>query len=77
MSEIDEILKRIPLKTRLNVLNHMMLQTFLIDNGFIPEGYWDDEKELKYGKMLKESAERMTNAEIDTFKEWDLSGSPE
>ena len=78
MSEIlDKIRKRIPLRTRLTVLNHMMLQTFLIDNGFIPDGYWDDEKEAKYGKMLQDAAERMTDAEINTIREWEDHGRPQ
>ena len=55
----------------------MMLQTFLIDNGFIPDGYWDDEKEAKYGKMLQDAAERMTDAEINTIREWEDHGRPQ
>jgi len=77
MSELfDKIRKRIPLRTRLKVLNEMMIQSFLIDNGYIPDGYWDDEKEEKYGKEFRELASKMADAEIETFNEWEKHGRP-
>jgi len=78
MSELfDKIRKRIPLRTRLKVLNEMMIQSFLIDIGYIPDGYWDDEKEEKYGKAFRELAGKMADAEIESFNEWEKHGRPE
>jgi hypothetical protein len=77
MSDIIERLrKKIPLKTRLSILNEMMIQSFLIDIGHIPDGYWTDEKEEKYGKEFRALAKKMANAEISEFKEWEKDGRP-
>ena len=73
---IERIRKRIPLETRLKVLNEMMIQSFLIDIGYIPDGYWDDEKEEKYGKKFRALAKKMAKAEIDEFNEWEKDGRP-
>jgi len=74
---LDEVLKRIPLRTKLKVQNELMVQSYLIDNGFIPDGYWDDEKEEKYGKGFRALADEMADAQIKTFKEWEKNGRPE
>ena len=55
----------------------MMIQSFLIDIGYIPDGYWDDEKEEKYGKAFRELAGKMADAEIESFNEWEKHGRPE
>ena len=73
---IETLRKRIPLGTRLSVLNEMMIQSFLIDIGHIPDGYWTDEKEEKYGKEFRALAKKMAKAEIDEFNEWEKDGRP-
>ena len=74
---IDRFRKRIPLETRISVLNEMMIQSFLVDVGYIPDGYWTDEKEEKYGKAFRALAKKMAKAEIAEFKEWEQDGRPE
>jgi hypothetical protein len=73
---MHEILRSIPLKTRLNVLNDMMLQSYLIDIGVIPDGFWSDEKEKKYGKLFRKFAKEMTKAQMKEFKQWEKDGRP-
>lgn len=70
-----EILRSMPLKIRLDVLNEMMLLSCLVDMKFIPDGYWSDEKEKKYGKFRK-FAKEFTKAQIREFKEWEKDGRP-
>jgi len=73
---IFEILHSASLKIRLNVLNEMMLQCFLVDNGYIPKGFWSDEKEKKYGKAFRKEAKQMTKLQIKAIKEWEKDGRP-
>jgi len=73
---IDRIRKRIPLRTRLKVHNEMLIQNYLVDNGYIPDGYWSDEKEEKYG-MFRELAGKIADMTIEEFKEWEKDGRPE
>jgi hypothetical protein len=73
---IKNLRKRIPLRTRLMVGNEMLLRVYLIDNGFVPEGYWSDDKEEKYGKFIRELAERVTDTSIADFIEWEKDGRP-
>lgn len=73
---INRLRKKIPLRTRIKVLNEMMIQSYLIDIGYIPDGYWSDEKEEKYGKSFRELAGKMADAEIETFNEWEKHGRP-
>jgi hypothetical protein len=77
MSSIIERRKLNPLKARLKILNEMMIQSFLIDIGYIPDGYWTDQKEEKYGKKFREFADKMADAEIEDFIEWEKDGRPE
>jgi len=65
---IKVLLGNSPLKSRLLTLNYMMIQTYLIDIGYIPDGYWTDEKEKKYGKSLNKFAKKLTKAQMDTIK---------
>ena len=73
---IERLRKSIPLRTRIKVLNEMLIQSFLIDIGHIPDGYWTDEKEEKYGKQFRALAEKMADAEIQEFNEWEKDGRP-
>ena len=73
---IDRLRKRIPLKTRIKVHNEMLIQSYLIDHGFIPDGYWDDEKEEKYGKHFRALAEKMADNAIEEFNDWEKDGRP-
>ena len=47
------------------------------DNGFIPDGYWSDEKEEKFGKSFRELAGKMADNAIEEFNEWEKDGRPE
>lgn len=73
---IDEILVRCPLKTRLNVVNEMMIQSYLVDAGYIPDGFWSDEKEKKYGKSFRKFAKELTMVQMKEFKKWEKDGRP-
>jgi len=79
LSEIDRELfdvRKTSLKDRLNILNDMMLQIHLVDIGVIPNGFWSDEKEKKYGKLWRKFAKEMTKHQITIFNEWEKDGRP-
>ena len=73
---IKKALKVIPLETRLYVTNDMSILTYLVDNGFIPKGFWTDEKEKKYGKALHKFAKQLANYQIKEMKQWEKDGRP-
>jgi hypothetical protein len=52
-NQVNFDLTNIPLETRLRIVNEMMLQTYLVEIGVIPNGFWSDEKEKKYGKLFR------------------------
>ena len=70
------ILTSIPLETRLKVVNEMSIQTFLIDECYIPSGFWSDEKEKLYGKSFRKFAKELTKAQMKEFKQWKKDGRP-
>ena len=74
---INDLIKKIPLRTRLQVLNEMVIMSFLIDIGYIPDGGWDDEKEERYSTELRGLTEKLTKAQIREFNEWEKNGRPE
>lgn len=76
LDEFNEELKKIPLENRLTILYEMLLHAFLVDDGYIPEGYWNDEKEEKYGTGFRKQAKEMAKATIKEFKEWEENGRP-
>ena len=73
---IEDIRKRTPLKTRLNVSNEMLIQSYLVDQKFIPDGFWSDEKEKMYGHFRK-FAKELSQVQIKEFKQWEKDGRPE
>ena len=73
---IKKALKRIRLRTRLYVTNDMTILSYLIDNGFIPDGSWTDEKEEKYGKALHKFAKQLAKYQIKEMKQWEKDGRP-
>jgi len=76
MSELfDRIRKKIPLRTRLKIHNEMLIQSYLIDIGYIPDGYWSDEKEEKYGSF-RLLAGKMADDAIEEIEEWEKHGRP-
>lgn len=75
-SLISKMMKRIPLEIRMKVTNEMMIQSYLIDAGYIPDGFWNDEKEKKYGKSFRKFAKELTEAQIKKFEEWEKDGRP-
>jgi hypothetical protein len=74
--KVFEILHTASLKMRLEVFNDMALQTHLIEIGVIPEGFWSDEKEKKYGKLWRKFAKVMTKHQLRIVKEWEKDGRP-
>jgi len=74
---IEDILKRTPLKTRLKVTNEMLIQSYLVEIGHIPDGFWSDGKERKYGRSFRRFALQLTKAQIKEFKQWEKDGKPE
>jgi len=76
MSEIlDEILGRIPLKTRLKVLNEMMLMDFLTEFGFREDKQWIEEEEEMLTKLLN-YAKKITKSQLSEIEDWELDGKP-
>lgn len=71
-----KILKKIPLDTRMKVLNEMMIMGFLVDIGYIPDGGWTDEKEEKYGIEFRAFAKKLTDAQIEEYINWEKDGRP-
>ena len=69
-------MREIPLKTRLYVLNEMLIQVHLVDIGVIPDGFWSDEKEEKYGKLFRPFARQLTKHQLREIKEWENDGRP-
>jgi len=65
---IKALLGNIPLKSRLRTLNYMMIQAYLTDIGYIPDGYWTDEKEKKYAKSISKFVTKLTKAQLDEIK---------
>ena len=70
------ILKDISLENRLYVINDMTILDYLVDNGFVPKGFWSDEKEEKYGKALHKFAKQLTKYQIKEMKQWEKDGRP-
>ncbi len=72
---IERLRKKTTLRIRLKVHNEMLIQNYLVDNGYIPDGYWSDEKEEKYGSF-RELAVKMADMAIDEMNEWEKDGRP-
>jgi hypothetical protein len=75
-NRIKELLKEISLENRLYVINDMTILSYLVDNGFIPEGFWSDEKEKKYGKALHKFSKQLAKYQIKEMKQWEKDGRP-
>ena len=73
---IDQILKESPLKTRLLVLNEMLIQSYLVEIGHIPDGFWSDGKERKYGRSFRRFAKQLTKYQLSEIKRWEKDGRP-
>jgi hypothetical protein len=73
---VEDILHGIPLKLRLEVSIEMWLQSHLVDIGVIPNGYWSDVKERKYGKLFRKPSKKLTEWIMRDIKEWEKDGSP-
>ena len=72
-----EISRDTPLDTRLKVTNEMMIQSYLIEIGYIPDGFWSDEKEIKYGISFRKFAKELTVQQIREFTQWEKDEKPE
>ena len=71
---IEDILKRTPLMTRLLISNEMLIQSYLVEIGHIPDGFWSDGKERKYGRSFRRFASQLTKAQMKEFKQWEKDG---
>ena len=71
-----DLLKSCPLKTRLYVLNEMLIQSYLVEIGHIPDGYWSDGKERKYGRSFRRFAKQLTRHQLKEIKQWEKDGRP-
>jgi hypothetical protein len=74
---IDNLLKSMSLKARLNVTNEMLIQSYLTEIGHIPDGFWSDDKEKKYGRSFRRFAKELTRIQIKEFKQWEKDGRPQ
>jgi len=74
---LEKLRKETPLEIRLRVHNHAYFLCFLVDNGYIPDGYWTDEKEEKYGKQIHEFVTTLTDSQLKEVKEWEEDGRPD
>lgn len=75
-NEIEQLLAEIPIKERISVTNYMFIKSFLVDIEFIPKGFWSDEKEKKYGKIIDKATKELTKMQLQAFKEWEKDGRP-
>jgi hypothetical protein len=73
---ISDILKSIPLKTRLYVSNEMLIQSYLVEIGHIPDGFWSNGKERKYGRSFRRFAKELTRVQMNEIKQWEKDGRP-
>jgi len=73
---IENSFHNIPLKLRLEVTIEMWLQSHLVDIGIIPDGYWSDAKERKYGKLFRRPSKQLTKWLLEEIKEWEKNGRP-
>ena len=65
-----------PLETRLYAINDMLILDYLVEIGVIPDGYWSDKKEKKYGRQLHKFAKKLTKVQIKEIKKWEKDGRP-
>lgn len=73
---IERYRRRIPLRIRLKVIFEMKIQNYLIERGYVPDGYWNDEKEEKFGNHFRKLAKEMADTAIEEFEEWEKDGRP-
>jgi len=73
---VEDILHGIPLKLRLEVSIEMWLQSHLVDIGVIPNGYWSDVKERKYGKLFRKPSKTLAKWLLREIKDWEKDGRP-
>jgi hypothetical protein len=73
---IEKLLKESSLKCRLRTTNHMLILSYLIDCGYIPDGPWSDEKDEKYGESIEGFVRELTAAQIKEFEQWEKDGKP-
>ena len=74
---IEKLLKSASLECRVRTTNHMLILSYLIDIGYIPDGFWTDEKQEKYGKSIDQFVRELTKAQMEEFEEWEKDGRPQ
>jgi hypothetical protein len=73
---IEKLLKESSLECRLRTTNHMLILSYLIDSGYIPDGPWTDEKDEKYGESIEGFVRELTDQQIKEFEQWEKDGRP-
>lgn len=74
-SIINNILRDIPLETRLKVSNEMFLITFLTEIGFREDKAWSDE-EQELLDLICVLANKLTKQQLDEIERWKKDGEP-
>lgn len=74
--KFGEILAKIPLKTRLKVLNEIGFINLIHDLGYRESKMWGEEEDPILEKLLL-NAESHTEQIIEAIREWIVDGSPE
>ncbi len=71
---IDELLRSLPIATRLGILNEMMLINMLVELGYREDRPWaiDEKEELE---NIIRYAKRMTKDQINEFEQWEKDNS--
>ena len=73
---IEKLLKETSLECRVRTTNHMLILSYLVDIGHIPDGPWTDEKYEKYGESIETFVRELTKAQMDEFEQWEKDGKP-
>lgn len=74
-SQLEERFKKIPLKTRLNILNQTTFISLLSELGYRGNKIWTDEEDDKFDKLI-ELANKHTEDILEEISEWIEDGEP-
>ena len=75
-NRIENILKRVPLKTRLRVVNEMTFMELITELGYREDKMWTDDESAILHKLLS-MAGILTTRQIEEFEEWENDGRPD
>lgn len=72
----DDIIKNIPLRTRIRVINEMELIDALTELGFREDRSWGDDEQELLNKIIEHSSKH-TDYIMKEIKQWEKDGRPE